>query len=89
VTKNNSAALSSEGEAQTDTDEPDTFVPDPQVWAEFGITSMTGHRWTHDPDLGFPPPIKIRTRCFRSRKALEVFKKKMIRKAVSERKTAS
>jgi hypothetical protein len=34
---------------------PDTLVPDPLVWREFGITSMTGWRWSNDPDLGFPP----------------------------------
>jgi predicted DNA-binding transcriptional regulator AlpA len=59
-------------------DSPDTLVPDPQVWREFGISSMTGWRWTRDPTLGFPPPIKIRTRCFRSRRALEEFKRRMV-----------
>jgi predicted DNA-binding transcriptional regulator AlpA len=59
-------------------DAPDQLVPDPQVWREFGISSMTGWRWTRDPTLGFPPPIKIRTRCFRSRRALEEFKRRMV-----------
>ena len=63
----------------------DELVPDPVVWQEFGITSMTLHRWTHDPNLGFPLPIKIRTKNFRSRLALEDFKKRMMQKAIVER----
>ena len=47
-------------ETITDDDQDvDTLVPDPQVQREFGITSMTLWRWTNDPLLGFPPPIKI------------------------------
>ena len=29
----------------------DELVPDPQVWSELNITSMTGWRWTRDPEL--------------------------------------
>ena len=64
---------------------PDVLVPDPQVWREFGITSMTGWRWTKDPELNFPPPIKIRKRCFRSRRQIEEFKQRMLRRAIAER----
>jgi hypothetical protein len=65
----------------------DTLVADPQVQEEFGgITEMTLHRWTTDPDLGFPPIIKIRTRNFRSRAAIEEFKAALIRKALTSRK---
>ena len=39
---------------------PDTLVPDPRVWQELGVTPMTGWRYTRDPKLNFPPPIKIR-----------------------------
>jgi hypothetical protein len=38
---------------------PDELVPDPQIFKEFGITSMTGWRWDHDPkmaELGWPAP---------------------------------
>lgn len=63
---------------------PDELVPDPVVWREFGVTSMTLYRWTHDPELNFPPPIKIRNRCFRSRRALEEFKERMMRNAVAQ-----
>jgi hypothetical protein len=59
-------------------DEPDTLVPDPQVRREFGgIGETTLVRWTQDPELDFPPVIKIFTRNFRSRRALEEFKLRM------------
>jgi hypothetical protein len=63
----------------------DQLVPDPQVWREFGITSMTGWRWTRDPKLDFPPPVKIRNRCFRSRRQLEEFKERMMLAAIADR----
>jgi hypothetical protein len=67
-------------------DEPDELIPDPTVWREFGISSMTGWRWTRDKTLDFPPPIKIRNRCFRSRRQLEEFKRRMVATAVAGRK---
>ena len=65
--------------------EPDQHVPDPQVCAELGITSMTLWRYDHDADLNFPPAIKIRTRNFRSRRLLEEWKARMLRRAVEQR----
>ena len=65
--------------------EPDQLVPDPEVWKEFGVTSMTLYRWTNDRDLGFPPVIKIRQRNFRSRRALEAFKQRLIARALAAR----
>jgi len=63
--------------------ETDQLVPDPEVWKEFGVTSMTLYRWTNDRDLGFPPVIKIRQRNFRSRRALEAFKQRLIARALA------
>jgi predicted DNA-binding transcriptional regulator AlpA len=60
----------------------DTFVPDPQVWKELGISSMTGWRWQRDPDLNFPPRIQIRGRNFRSRNQLERWKAEMLRRSI-------
>jgi hypothetical protein len=70
-------------------DAPDMLVPDPVVWREFGITSMTGWRWSNDPKLGFPPPIKIRTRCFRSRRQIEAFKARVLANAIAARSTSA
>jgi predicted DNA-binding transcriptional regulator AlpA len=60
----------------------DELVPDPEVCREFSITSMTLWRWDHDPELRFPPPVRIRKRKFRSRRALEAFKQQMLAGAV-------
>lgn len=66
-------------------DKNDTLVPDPVVWAEFDISSMTGWRWTRDPELDFPPAIRIRGRNFRSRRQLEAFKARLLRAAITSR----
>jgi hypothetical protein len=68
--------------------EHDELVPDPQVLRELGITAMSLWRWDHDAALieaGWPPPIRIRNRKFRSRRALEAFKAAMARRAIAQR----
>src|SRR5262245_45672423 len=65
--------------------EDDDLIPDPQVWKMFGITDMTGWRWTRDPKLGFPPAIKILSRNYRSKRQLEAFKKRMMDEALKNR----
>jgi hypothetical protein len=68
---------------------PDTLVPDPMVAQEFGdVTLMTLYRWDHDPKMiaqGWPPPVKIRKRNHRSRRALDAFKQKLVTQAVKDR----
>jgi hypothetical protein len=66
----------------------EVLVPDPVVWGELGITAMSGWRWSHDPNLGFPVVIKVQGRNFRSRRMLEAFKRALIRKALAGRKVA-
>src|ERR1700756_5066578 len=66
----------------------DTLVPDPQVQKEFGVTAMSLWRWDRDAELielGWPLPIRIRSRKFRSRIALESFKRAMARRAIEQR----
>ena len=68
--------------------EHDELVPDPQVIRELGITAMSLWRWDRDATLiaaGWPPPIRIRNRKFRSRRALEEFKSTMARRAIVQR----
>jgi hypothetical protein len=65
------------------------LVPDHIVRNELGdVSLMTIYRWTNDPTLGFPPPIKIRNKNFRSRRALEEFKERMTREAITKRAEA-
>jgi hypothetical protein len=64
---------------------PDQLVPDPIVATEFYITLMGLYRWTNDPKLRFPAAIKIRNRNFRSRRAIEEFKARMMRAAITQR----
>ena len=67
--------------------EHEELVPDPVVWREFGITSMTLYRWSRDPSLNFPRAMKINNRNFRSRRSLEEFKKRLLREAISNHAT--
>jgi hypothetical protein len=64
---------------------PDEFVPDPDVCREFNVTPMTLWRWDRDPKLGFPPPLQIRRRNFRSRRQLDQFKQTLISNAMDVR----
>lgn len=66
-------------------DKNDTLVPDPAVAREFAISSMSLWRWTRDPELNFPPAIRIRGRNFRSRSQLEAFKARLLRAAITSR----
>jgi hypothetical protein len=66
-------------------DARDELVPDPVVWREFGISAMTGWRWTRDPELQFPSAVQIRGRNFRSRRQLEAFKSRLLRAAMAAR----
>jgi hypothetical protein len=73
------------GPDPADDGEPDALVSDPQVCREFGVSSMTLWRWDRDPDMNFPPRIVIGHRNYRSRKALERFKRRLLRDAVARR----
>ena len=61
----------------------DALVPDPIVAREFGVSLMSLWRWSRDPELDFPPAVKIRNRNFRSRRELEQFKKRLIGRALT------
>jgi predicted DNA-binding transcriptional regulator AlpA len=67
----------------------DELVPDREVAKECGgVTLMTLWRWSNDPkykDLNFPPPIKLKTRNYRSRRQLEEFKQRKFLEAIATR----
>jgi len=69
-------------------EEFDTLVPDPRFAEEMGITLMTVWRHDRDPEmtaLGWPPPIRINKRKFRSRRQVEALKAALIKRAIEER----
>ena len=35
----------------------DYYLPARKVWERYGKTSMTLHRWLHDPGMNFPKPV--------------------------------
>jgi hypothetical protein len=72
----------------TQTEAADELVPDPQVAKELNISLMTVWRWDRDPEmvaLGWPPPVRLRTRKYRSRLQLEKFKNAALRRAIKTR----
>lgn len=73
-------------------DAPDELVPDPRVGRELNISSMTMWRWDRDPEmvaLGWPPPVRLRKRKYRSRQLLEKFKSAALRRAIKTRNQTS
>lgn len=74
--------------ALEDSSDFDSFVPERVVLEEFDITSMTAHRWDKDDELrrlGWPPPMYIRGRKYRSRKLLQEFKQRYLKQAIANR----
>lgn len=67
-------------------DNADNLIPDPAVARRFGVTLMTLWRWDHDPELGFPKRIKIRTRNYRRESELDAWEVRMARKAIARPK---
>ena len=63
----------------------DALIPDPKVWKAFGVTSMTGHRWTRNPALKFPQPIQINGRNFRQGRELNQFLADAARESLARR----
>jgi predicted DNA-binding transcriptional regulator AlpA len=49
------------------------LIPDAQVCARYGITTMTLWRWDHDANLNFPRPVYIRKRKYRNLDELDAF----------------
>jgi hypothetical protein len=53
---------------------------------------MTGWRWDRSKemaDLGWPVAIRINRRKFRSRAALDLFKARLVEKAIADRNTVT
>lgn len=61
----------------------DTLLTDPQICVDLNISAMTLWRWERDPDLEFPPKIKIRNRNYRSARAYREFKHRLMQRATA------
>ena len=49
------------------------IIPTRQVAARYGVTIRSVDRWSADPELGFPAPIKINTRNYWDEDELDAF----------------
>jgi hypothetical protein len=49
------------------------LVPDRIVAERYGRSVQTIERWGRDPDLGFPPAIRLRNRRYRDAAALDAW----------------
>jgi hypothetical protein len=63
--------------------EIDQLVPDRLARAELGgVTAMTFYRRDSNPEAGWPPKIKMGNRNYRSRRALEEYKQRLMAEAL-------
>jgi predicted DNA-binding transcriptional regulator AlpA len=62
------------------------LIPDPEVARQLGVTLMTIWRWDHDPSMGFPKPIRLRTRKYRRASDLIAWRDSLVREAAANRK---
>jgi hypothetical protein len=84
------APVKTEPQMSDDMEAPEVgaLIPDPVVFRELSITSMTGWRWDRDPrmaELGWPPPIYRGRYKFRDARQYAQFKAQLLRQAISRR----
>jgi len=61
------------------------LLPDPAVARRYGVHPFTLRRWDKNPDLGFPPVIKVNKRSYREVAALDAWDRKNSREAATRR----
>lgn len=57
----------------TETEEQRQLLPTRLVCRRYGVSDRTIARWGRDPELGFPPPIKINHRKYYDSAELTAF----------------
>jgi hypothetical protein len=57
------------------------LVPDRQVAERYDVVVRTLERWDLQPELGFPPPVRINRRRYRELAALEAWERENARRA--------
>ena len=58
-------------------DQDDEYFTGPQLDRRYKRSSQTRWRWSKDPELGFPKPIKIKNRLLYRRSDVEEFERRM------------
>jgi hypothetical protein len=64
------------------------LLSDRQVAQRYDVVVRTLERWDLQPDLGFPPPVRINRRRYRELAALETWEKKKAAQAGSRAEPA-
>jgi predicted DNA-binding transcriptional regulator AlpA len=58
-------------------DNSEDYLTGPDVDRRYNRSSQTRWRWSKDPDLGFPKPIRIKNRLFYRRSEIEEWERCM------------
>jgi predicted DNA-binding transcriptional regulator AlpA len=58
-------------------DTNDDYLTGPDVDRRYKRSSQTRWRWSKDPELGFPKPMKIKNRLLYRRSEIEAFERRM------------
>jgi predicted DNA-binding transcriptional regulator AlpA len=69
-------------------DTTDEYLTGPDVDRRYRRSSQTRWRWSKDPKLGFPKPIKIKNRLFYRLREIEEFERRMAAASLSETEAA-
>jgi hypothetical protein len=64
------------------------LIPDRLVAERYDVVVRTLERWDATPELGFPPPVRIRRRRFRAVEALDAWDRANARKAADSPKAS-
>jgi predicted DNA-binding transcriptional regulator AlpA len=59
-------------------DTDDEYLTGPEVARRYKRSAQTRWRWSKDPELGFPKPIKIKNRLFYRKSEIETFDRRMM-----------
>lgn len=62
---------------------PDELLPDPLVAKRYKVTLRTIDRWDRQPDLGFPPALRINNRKYRRINQLEIWERQHVAEKVA------
>jgi predicted DNA-binding transcriptional regulator AlpA len=55
----------------------DEYLTGPDIDRRYKRSSQTRWRWSKDPELGFPKPMKIKNRLLYRRSEIEAFERRM------------